>query len=143
MRAYEEEGEPRADEARPEPRLQPRRREVFTSKNDKARRERRENAGGSAGGGKRRGGRARGVKRGGGRERGRGVNGALASGQCGGFGVCRGGTRGRVRSGGGQRAEAGACSTGRGQLRRPEVGSRCCCYTLVFPRGARALFGDG
>ena len=39
MRAYEEGGEPRGDEARPEPRLQPRRREVFTSKKDGARRE--------------------------------------------------------------------------------------------------------
>ena len=39
VRAYEEGGEPRGDEARPEPRLQPRRREVFTSRKDGARRE--------------------------------------------------------------------------------------------------------
>ena len=45
VRAYEEGGEPRGDEARPEPRLQPRRQEVFTSKKAGARRERREHAG--------------------------------------------------------------------------------------------------
>ena len=48
MRAYEEGGEPRGDEARPEPRLQPRRRGVFTSRKDGARRGR---AGGDEGGG--------------------------------------------------------------------------------------------
>ena len=39
VRAYEEGGEPRGDEARPEPRLQPRRQRAFTSRKDGARRE--------------------------------------------------------------------------------------------------------
>ena len=55
VRAYEEGGEPRGDEARPEPRLQPRRRGVFTSRRDGARREGRgldwAGAGGAAGSG--------------------------------------------------------------------------------------------
>ena len=54
VRAYEEGGEPRGDEARPEPRLQPRRRRAFTSKKDGARRGGRgpDGAGGGGDGGR-------------------------------------------------------------------------------------------
>ena len=55
VRAYEEGGEPRGDEARPEPRLQPRQQRVFTSKRAWARRGGPDGAGGSEAAAERRG----------------------------------------------------------------------------------------
>ena len=102
VRAYEEGGEPRGDEARPEPRLQPRRREVFTSRKDGARR------GGRGVGGESTGG-AAGSEAGTGGQRGTGGGEDVEAGEAG-AGVEREGPRGgllwtRRRSDGSKRAK--------------------------------------
>ena len=82
------------------------------------------------------GGRARGVRRAGGRVRGLGVNGAMASGQCGGFGVPKGARaserrrRTMLNDGGVQRGLQPAQAAGR-------EGSGWFCCTLVCLLGVR------